>query len=320
MVLVNNCITLNSLNELNMNSFKSISRLLCLSLLILIVACKNDKPADESFFSFEHHIKNEGFKPVDGDLVSFRIQVLVGDSIVQTSDDGSVNRLKIPVNSEASYKINPLFYAFKQMADKDSATLIVKADSLETMPLFAKAGDQITYHIVIDGIQSGGLRDMTKEQMDSMAAKRTYGESAINAANRLNETISNWGQQDVSGSREIKTTSSGIEYLLVSGGSGALPKANEWITYNYVIRNSEGMVIANTFRNNRPVNSLSGTSTNVRAIDELLTLIPVGATVVAKVPAALGFKDESASSGSAGNQSILLEIIRTDPYDKAIQQ
>lgn len=302
-----------------MNSLKCISRLFCLSLFTLFVACKNEKSVSDSFFSFEHHTKNEGFKPVDGDLVSFRVQVMIGDSLVQSSEEGSVNRLKIPVNSEASYKINPLYYAFKQMADKDSATLIVTADSLESIPVYAKAGDKIIYHIVIDGIQSGGLRDLTKEQMDSMASKRTHSESAINAANKLNETISNWSQQDVRGSGEMKTTTSGIEYLIVSGGRGTLPKANEWITYNYVIRDSEGMMVVNTFRNNKPANSLVGTSSNIKALDELLTIIPVGATVVAKIPAALGFKDET-SSVAPGNQAILLEIIRTDPYNKAIQQ
>src|SRR5690606_38300650 len=105
-----------------MNSFKSISRALCLCFLVVFIACKNEKAADEPFYTFEHHIKNEGFKPVDGDLVSFRIQAFVGDSLVQTNEEGSVSRLKIPVNSEASYKLNPLYYAFKQMADKDSAT------------------------------------------------------------------------------------------------------------------------------------------------------------------------------------------------------
>lgn len=302
-----------------MNSFKSISRALCLCFLVVFIACKNEKAADEPFYTFEHHIKNEGFKPVDGDLVSFRIQAFVGDSLVQTSEEGSVNRLKIPVNSEASYKLNPLYYAFKQMAEKDSATMTIIADSLEVMPLFAKSGDKITYHIVITGIQSGGLRDLTEAQMDSIAAKRTYGETAINAANRLNETITNWDQQDATGSRVVKVTTSGIEYLLISGGSKGVAKANEWISYNYVIRDLEGNIVENTFRNTKPLNTLTGTTTNISAIDELFTIIPVGATVVAKVPEKLGYKGSSGNEKS-GDQTLLLEIIRTDPYDKAIQQ
>jgi FKBP-type peptidyl-prolyl cis-trans isomerase len=301
-----------------MISLKSISRAISLCFLVVLIACKNEKAADEPFFTFEHHTKNEGVKPVDGDLVSFRIQAFIGDSLVQSSEEGSVNKLKIPVNSESFYKQNPLYYAFKQMSEKDSASLTVIADSLTTMPLFAKKGDKIIYHLVIAGIQSGGLRDLSESQMDSLAAKRSFGDAAINAANKLTQTINDWGQQDASGSRVIKTTTSGIEYFIIAGGSQAVPKANEWVSYNYVVKDQEGIVLANTFRDSKPLNSLMGASTNFTAIDELMTLIPVGTTVVAKVPAKMGYKKNE--SDVPADQTLLLEIIRADPYDKAVQQ
>jgi FKBP-type peptidyl-prolyl cis-trans isomerase len=302
-----------------MNSFKSISQAMCLCIMVIFLACKNEKAAEEvPFFTFVHHTKNEGVKPVEGDLVSFRVQAFIGDSLVQASEEGSTNKLKIPVNSESFYKQNPLYYAFQQMSENDSASLTVIVDSLDNIPLYAKSGDKITYNFVIAGIQSGGIRDFTKEQLDSVAATRIRGENAINAANKLSETIANWDQQDATGTRVVNTTTSGIEYLIISRGTKGLPKGNDWVSYKYVVKDKEGNVIANTFRSSKPENSLMDASKNMPAINELMTLIPIGATVVAKVPAKLGYKTND--SDTPGDQILLLEIISADPYDKAIQQ
>jgi FKBP-type peptidyl-prolyl cis-trans isomerase len=97
----------------------------------------------------------------------------------------------------------------------------------------------------------------------------------------------------------VITTASGLQYIILKKGNGAIPKENdecEFFTKGALLNGNE---FDNTFKTKKPITGKTGAF--IRGLQEGLQLMPVGSTYKFYIPPALGFGEEQAGSIPPGS-------------------
>lgn len=97
----------------------------------------------------------------------------------------------------------------------------------------------------------------------------------------------------------IKTTASGLQYEVLTQGSGAKPEATDSVTVNYLGKLLDGTEFDNSYKRGQPITfQLSGV---IRGWTEALQLMPVGSKYRLFIPQQLGYGTQEMGSIPAGS-------------------
>ena len=104
-----------------------------------------------------------------------------------------------------------------------------------------------------------------------------------------------------------KTTSSGLQYLEVTPGTGALPKKGELVTMNFSATLPDGTELDNTFKEGKPVTAVWGSERLLPGWEEGVGLMKVGTKAKLVLPPSLAYGDKGNGS-IPPNTPIILEV------------
>jgi FKBP-type peptidyl-prolyl cis-trans isomerase len=112
------------------------------------------------------------------------------------------------------------------------------------------------------------------------------------------------------------TTASGLQYEVVTQGSGPVPKASDNVTVNYHGTLIDGTVFDSSVERKQPARFQIGVGKVIPAWDEALQMMPVGSKWKLYVPPALGYGENPRRGGKIEPNDVLIfevELVSIDP-------
>lgn len=98
----------------------------------------------------------------------------------------------------------------------------------------------------------------------------------------------------------------GLQYKIITAGTGAKPAATDTVTVNYAGQLINGQVFDSSYQRGKPatfpVNQV------IQGWQEILTMMPVGSTWEVYIPAKLAYGDKGMGSAIGPNQTLIFKI------------
>lgn len=131
-------------------------------------------------------------------------------------------------------------------------------------------------HMTSDSAQAIANKQMEYYQKVKMEAK--YGQNRIDGENFLKANA----KKD-----SVKTTASGLQYKILTAGTGATPTATQKVKVNYEGRLIDGTVFDSSYKRGQP--ATFGCNQVIKGWTEALTMMPVGSKWEIFIPQELGY-------------------------------
>ncbi|MCR4604142.1 MAG: FKBP-type peptidyl-prolyl cis-trans isomerase [Prevotella sp.] len=138
-----------------------------------------------------------------------------------------------------------------------------------------------TPRIPEDSAQAVTARQLAYYHKVKMEAK--YGQNRIDGENFLRENA----KKD-----SVKTTPSGLQYKILTAGTGAIPTATQKVKVNYEGRLINGTVFDSSYQRKQP--ATFGCNQVIKGWTEALTMMPVGSKWEVYIPQELGYGEREA--------------------------
>jgi peptidylprolyl isomerase len=110
------------------------------------------------------------------------------------------------------------------------------------------------------------------------------------------------------------TTSTGLQYLEESAGSGGTPKSGEIITIHYIASLPDGTELANTYTSNQPLTTVWGEKRLLPGWEEGVGMMKPGGKAKLVLPADLAFGEQGYGSVPPNSQVVMeVELLSVEP-------
>ena len=247
-----------------------------------------------------------GAKPKEGEYVYFHTQLRIQDTVLQSSRvNEQTPHIQIGAFEEKGQKMTPLEDVLTQIGIGDSATVIVWIDSLKRRPREFKDVDFVYYDLVpteylSEEEQAARLQRKKELKEKKKEEYRQRLEEVKAAAVPIVEKY-NAGQLD----EEIKTTDSGLKYLMLEVGNGEMPRdSNQTALVNYYLTSVEGKAIDHSYHRNDLFPVKLGKNRVIQGFEEGIKLLKVGGKAYLFVPPELGYGEKGSYNIPAGKDLI----------------
>ena len=104
----------------------------------------------------------------------------------------------------------------------------------------------------------------------------------------------------------VITLPSGLQYEIITKGTGPLPKATDTVKANYIGSLIDGKEFDNSYKRGEPI--IIPLTTVIRGWVEALQLMPVGSKWKLYIPSDLGYGDRGAGGAIPGGATLIFEI------------
>ncbi|MEP6948267.1 MAG: FKBP-type peptidyl-prolyl cis-trans isomerase [Ginsengibacter sp.] len=112
----------------------------------------------------------------------------------------------------------------------------------------------------------------------------------------------------------VITLPSGLQYEIITKGTGPVPKATDTVKANYIGSLIDGKEFDNSYKRGEPISiPVSGV---IRGWIEALQLMPVGSKWKLYIPSDLGYGDRGAGGAIPGGAALIFEIELLDIVNK----
>lgn len=187
-------------------------------------------------FQYTHHIQKNGVKPQPGDQVYFHYQVFLDDSLLQASYGKQQPNLRLPTPEEIKLQPDPVVDVLSVMSVGDSITVVQSLDSLPQRPPGFEKFDNLVYSVTLYDIKSEEdyklIAEEEQKEREAELAKQ-YEDTKVTGEQFLAENKTKAG---------VKTTASGLQYLVIKEGTGKQPSATSNVEVHYHGTTPEGVV------------------------------------------------------------------------------
>ncbi len=283
---------------------KKSSLLLFAAVAAILVACGGGMQTSPSGYKYIKHTNATGEAATVGSYCNLNISVYQDDSLVNsTYQMGRTVPImvpdlsKLPEDQKGIGKANPVADVLALMKVGDSITVEVPIDSLMRQnPSLAKA-KSLKYAITLADVQSKEEYDAArmKEQQEKQAAATVYQEQEKAVADKLAGVLKDY--KSGANKANIKTTDSGLKYLILEDGKGAQATAGKGVDVMYYGMLTDGKEFDNSFKRGQPFSFPLGQKQVIGGWDEGIALLKEGTKAVLFVPSELGY-------GAQGNAAI----------------
>lgn len=197
------------------------------------------------------------------------------------------------------------------MSDLDKISYTLGADMGAN---FRNNGIKVDSKILLEGLDAGlegKPLKMSKKQMEEtlihfqkqLQAKRKAEFKSISAKNRKT------GVEFLAENKTKKGVISlpdGLQYKVISAGSGAKPKANDIVTVNYEGRFVNGKVFDSSYKRGRPATFPVGQV--IKGWQQALQMMKAGATWEVFIPAKLAYGEDGIGGVIGPNETLVFKI------------
>lgn len=299
------------------------------SIGMLFTACQQGggKQTTPGGYEYELHTSTGGEKPQTGEYVKFDLQVKAGDSTLYDSKlQGPAPGIQIPAEGEPAKSPVPLEDVLKEMAVGDEATLYVSMDTLPQRPPGFDDVEFLEYHIVTtefvsqEAYEAERAAEQEKMMAEQAAAMKERELAEAKWKPMMEETKKREPQiaskisglvNDYSGgslASQLKTTESGLKYIMHEEGSGeqAQPGTNVDVHYYGVL--TDGQMFDNSFSRGMPINFKLGTGAVIPGWDEGLALMKKGGKATFFIPYQLAYGEMGRPPSIPGKSELVFYV------------
>lgn len=194
------------------------------------------------------------------------------------------------VDSVAS--ISPIEEVLQMMVPGDSATIFINLDTVKSKPLGFENESWFFYDIVAVMIKEEAqfIRDMEIER-DSLDKERLVFQAREKEVTANVKTIvKNYNRGKLKS--KIKTTASGLRYIVYQVGKGPKLKQGDKVSVHYYGVLKNGKDFDNSFSRGVPISFDLGEAMVIKGWDEGITLLNEGSKAILFIPHSLAYGDE----------------------------
>lgn len=179
---------------------------------------------------------------------------------------------------------------------------------------FKKQGIEISPAAMAKGLQdgmSGGQLQLTDDQMKDVLNKFQKDLMAKRNADFAKKSEENKSKGEAflnqnKGKEGVVTLPSGLQYKIISTGSGAKPSKDDVVTVEYTGRTIDGQVFDSTDKAGKP--ATFKVSQVIPGWTEALQLMPAGSTWEVYIPAGLAYGPRSVGGPIGPNETLIFKI------------
>ena len=255
-------------------------------------SCKDGGGSSDTLangYKYTHHVKNDGLKPVSGQVVTLDFQLTTAEGKVL--DDSRLTpqnkpAMTIPPEEDKRSLRNPMLAMIKQMATGDSATIIVPLDSLPNPPEEYKGTEHINYIVKVNSIEEVEVykKRMQEEQMKQQAAAKFKEEAA-------SKEIIPMFDDYMAGKfkSKTKTLDNGLKVTIVDDKGGSKPVIGDEVTVQYYGFLKDGTSFDNSYKAGRAFTFKIGSRMVIQGWELGLPEITKGSKAMVEIPYDLAY-------------------------------
>ncbi len=270
--------------------------------LLLLVSCKKDAP--EGGYKVTHHIDKGGKKPQIGEYVYCQAyQRIAGEVKGSTRESGELFRFKIPELKKDGIGVLPEVAGARLMSIGDSLTVFIPVDSVKNKPEQYKDLKFIELDLVLVDIKTEAEFNADRDKAEGEAMEKMKTNKAKNEQFLV----------DNKAKAGVKTTASGLQYEVMTEGTGAKPKKSDVVKVHYVGTLIDGKEFDSSYKRNEPAefplaNVIPGWT-------EGLQLMKIGSKYKFTIPAALAYGEQSPSPNIPPSSTLqfVVELLSAKP-------
>jgi FKBP-type peptidyl-prolyl cis-trans isomerase FkpA len=256
-----------------------------LSLITFImgtISCNKGRQKTDFGLEYEHHVKNDGRKPKEGDILTMNF-AMYGKS--KGKDTLLQSTYKNPTPVEMPYanlaQADALTKSLGIASAGDSLTIYVNADTLMkgNRPEFIDAGSEM--RLVVKMIKILSNDEYVKEMEKKMEAQKAIDEDIVKKYVTDNKL-------------EAKRTESGLYYVVTAEGTGASPKQGEQVSVHYTGTLLNGEKFDSSVDRGEPLNFAHNAGQMIKGFDEGVALLKKGGKASLILPSHLAYGAQGA--------------------------
>jgi FKBP-type peptidyl-prolyl cis-trans isomerase FklB len=193
---------------------------------------------------------------------------------------------------------------------KDKASYSIGFDIGST---FKKQGMEVNPDVLLSGLKDAlsGKEAMTKEEREKTLQdfQKEMQEKQAAATKAAAEKNAADGEKFLAENKKkdgVKTTESGLQYKVVTEGSGASPKATDTVVVNYKGSLLDGTEFDSSYKRKEP--ATFPVNRVIAGWTEALQLMKPGAKYELVIPAKLGYGERGAGRDIGPNSTLIFEV------------
>jgi len=266
-----------------------------------------------SGFNYTHHVANQGAKPQIGEYAYFHVYMrnpVTGDITYDSHDVPTMPKIAIPDFSKnpVGQKPSPVVEALTLMSVGDSLTVFQSLDSIPRKPKGYEDAANIAYDIVLEEVKSAeAYRAEAEVEQKKAAAERELLTARVDeVAEMVKQTASDYTGGKLSD--QIKTTASGLKYIVHEEGTGPIARSGQTIKAQYYGTLTNGEMFDNSFKRGQAFQFPVGQGRVIRGWDEGFGLLKEGSKATLFIPSELGYGKAGSPPKIPGGSELIFYV------------
>lgn len=278
--------------------------------VLFALGCKKETKRTPSGYEYIVQKSTGGAKPKMGDYVYFHAQMRIQDSVANSSRlTGQAPFMQIAESSnEPGAQANPIQEVLSGMAVGDSVTIIINIDTIPNKPPGYENIKEFYYDVVAVSIKSSEQFEkdaaVEREKQDAERVKIQAREKEVTDA--VASTVAQYNSGAINS--QLKTTASGLKYIIVQEGTGKKAEAEKVVSVNYYGVLKTGEMFDNSYTRGMPFSFALGKGMVIKGWDEGIALLKEGGKAYLFIPAALGYGEAGAPPTIPANAELIFYV------------
>jgi FKBP-type peptidyl-prolyl cis-trans isomerase FkpA len=248
----------------------------------------------ESGFRYEFHEKNSGATPQVGEYAYFHVYMKnpkTGELTVDTRQSPAVPSFKIPdaANQLKGIKAVPVYDVLPLMSIGDSLSVFQSLDSIPRKPPGFEDEKELAYQVVLMDIKSEEeyKADQAEVQKKMQAEQAALATLSSDIGAKVKATAKDYTDGKLND--QIKTTDSGLKYIIHEEGTGPVANKGEFVTAEYYGALTTGARFDDSFGRVQPFSFAVGQGQVIPGWDEGFGMLKEGTKATFFIPAPLAY-------------------------------
>jgi len=256
----------------------------------------------------------DGVKPAVGDYVFAQLYAYV-DGVLETSTRQQHRQLPVIVYSKEELlkmketgKANPVYDAISMMGVGDSISVDVPiTEEMRQNPRFASS-QKMHYDIVVEELKTAeeykNEQEAAKQAQQKISSENQARESEVAAV--VSDIAAKYGKGQLKD--QLKTTSSGLKYMILEPGDGPATTVGQDVSVNYYGVLTNGSMFDNSFKRGQAFTFPLGAGRVIKGWDEGVALLKSGDHAVLFIPSELGYGKRGSGAAIPGDSELIFYI------------
>jgi FKBP-type peptidyl-prolyl cis-trans isomerase FkpA len=283
--------------------------------MLVISACGGGEKITPNGYTLINHTNNSGEKPQIGDYGYVYVYVFQDDSLVNSSREygraipvAVPDFATMPEDQKGPGKSNPIADAIGMMAVGDSVSVIIPIDEkMREMPQL-KDAKKLVYDIVLAEIKTAQAYQEAQAAERAAANEKT---ALIQAREpEIATLMTDMAKKYKAGelTSQIKSTASGLKYLIIEEGSGAQAEPQKKVEVLYYGTLTDGKMFDNSFMRGSAFPFTLGVGQVIPGWDEGIALLKEGSKAVLFIPSELAYGATGSGDAIPPNSELLFYV------------